>query len=38
MALSEEGALYSWGHGVNGHLGHGDEISRIQPERISFNF
>lgn len=30
LSLSEEdGHLYSWGLGNNGHLGLGDEISRI---------
>jgi alpha-tubulin suppressor-like RCC1 family protein len=38
LALSEEGNLYSWGSGINGHLGLGDETSRIQPEQVLFNF
>jgi alpha-tubulin suppressor-like RCC1 family protein len=38
LALSEEGTLFSWGSGVNGHLGLGDENSRIQPERVQFDF
>ncbi len=29
LALSENGEVYSWGLGINGHLGHGDENSRI---------
>ena len=38
LALSEDGTLYSWGNGVNGHLGHGDECTRVEPEAVAFNF
>jgi hypothetical protein len=38
MALTEDGALYSWGLGLNGHLGQGDENSNIIPELVSFYF
>jgi alpha-tubulin suppressor-like RCC1 family protein len=38
LALSEEGTLYSWGLGLNGRLGLGDEGTRLQPERVPFDF
>lgn len=38
LTLSEEGKVYSWGLGMNGHLGHGDENSRIIPQEIEFDF
>ena len=34
LALSEEGRVYSWGNGMNGHLGGGDERSRISPSEV----
>lgn len=37
LALSEDGRLYSWGLGLNGHLGLGDENSRISPELINID-
>ena len=35
--MSEDGRLYSWGLGLNGHLGLGDEMSRISPEQIDID-
>ena len=37
MALSEDGSVYSWGLGMNGHLGLGDEMARIEPETVIFD-
>lgn len=34
LALSEDGRVFSWGLGINGHLGLGDENTRIEPEEI----
>lgn len=34
LALSEQGAVYSWGAGLNGRLGHGDLIGSAFPEKI----
>jgi len=34
LALSAEGAVYSWGEGAYGALGHGDEGAREVPTRI----
>jgi len=34
LALTKEGAVYSWGHGKGGRLGHGDEEVRMFPERV----
>jgi len=34
LALSQQGAVYSWGRGSNGRLGHGDETSRLVPTLI----
>jgi len=34
LAITEDGLLFSWGSGINGHLGLGDENSRIQPEQV----
>jgi len=34
MALAEEGAVFSWGCGLNGRLGHGDVIGSAFPEQI----
>jgi hypothetical protein len=30
--------VFSWGNGMNGHLGHGDENSRIQPHEVFIDF
>lgn len=38
LALSEDGRIFSWGSGLNGHLGQSDEISKIQPEEIKISF
>lgn len=35
LALSSEGALYSWGWGVYGQLGHGDVNSRRTPCEVA---
>ena len=32
--VTEEGQLWTWGYGVNGQLGHGDELSRNVPVRV----
>ncbi|CDW89302.1 isoform c [Stylonychia lemnae] len=37
LAITEDGLLFSWGSGINGHLGLGDENSRIQPEQINID-
>jgi len=34
LALSQEGEVYSWGNGLFGSLGHGDEGGRTVPSRI----
>ena len=34
MALTETGAVFSWGCGLNGRLGHGDQIGSAFPEQI----
>ena len=31
---TEEGTLYTWGHGMDGKLGHGDESSKSVPTRV----
>ncbi len=38
LAITEDGKIFSWGSGNNGHLGHGDEISKISPEMIRLDF
>ena len=39
LALSEEGQVYSWGLGTNGHLGHSqDSSTKITPQIIKFDF
>jgi len=38
LALSEEGRLYSWGVGMNGHLGSGDTSTRIIPNEVAIDF
>ena len=35
MALTETGAVFSWGCGLNGRLGHGDQIGSAFPEQIT---
>ena len=34
LAVTESGALLSWGSGTNGRLGHGDTVMRLRPRRI----
>ena len=34
LALMESGAVYSWGYGACGQLGHGDEENQLLPRRI----
>lgn len=34
LALSSTRSLYSWGDNTYGQLGHGDTLSRIEPEKI----
>jgi len=34
LALSEDGRVFTWGNGMNGHLGAGDENSRISPSEV----
>ncbi len=34
MVLSESGLVYSWGEGINGKLGHGNEINQRYPKQI----
>ena len=35
MALTTTGAVFSWGCGLNGRLGHGDNIGLAFPEQIT---
>lgn len=35
MAVSADGAVWSWGHNQDGRLGHGDTRHRSRPERIA---
>jgi alpha-tubulin suppressor-like RCC1 family protein len=32
--VTEEGALYTWGRGANGQLGHGDMTDQATPKRV----
>ena len=34
LALTEDGAIFSWGHGFGGKLGHGDEHTQPLPKLI----
>mmetsp|Transcript_12114 Transcript_12114/g.48750 ORF Transcript_12114/g.48750 Transcript_12114/m.48750 type:complete len:602 (+) Transcript_12114:67-1872(+) len=34
VAITAEGALYTWGHGANGKLGHGDEANQLKPKKV----
>ncbi|KAH3743476.1 ADPribosylation factor subfamily protein [Pelomyxa schiedti] len=36
LALSTEGALYTWGFGLQGQLGNGDYCSKVSPESVTF--
>ena len=35
LAVTESGALYSWGRGSYGKLGHGDEEHQLLPKRVA---
>lgn len=37
LALTEDGRLYSWGQGLNGHLGHGDTVTQIEPKQLKLD-
>jgi len=34
MAITADGAVWSWGHGAYGRLGHGDELDQLLPKKI----
>ena len=34
LALAADGAVWSWGYGYGGRLGHGDELNEWQPKKI----
>ena len=34
-AVTDEGALYTWGNGEGGRLGHGDEDPKLVPVRVA---
>ncbi|XRB24369.1 U-box domain-containing protein [Pseudoscourfieldia marina] len=34
VALTSDGAVYTWGHGAFGELGHGDGSSQLTPKRV----
>jgi inhibitor of Bruton tyrosine kinase len=34
LALTSTGNVYSWGHGRNGRLGHGDDVVQLEPKLI----
>ena len=34
LALAADGALWSWGHGAYGKLGHGDQQDQLLPKKI----
>ena len=34
LALTVQGALFSFGHGANGQLGHGDRANQLHPKRV----
>ena len=36
LALSEDGKVYSWGSGSQGHLGGGSDTFRVYPEEVKF--
>ena len=38
LCLSEDGNVYSWGKGLNGHLGHNNSETQINPKKIKFDF
>ena len=36
LAVTRDGSLYTWGSGMNGKLGHGDEEPRDVPTKVDF--
>ena len=34
LAITADGAVWSWGRGGNGRLGHGDQQNQLQPKKI----
>jgi len=38
LALSEDGKVYSWGLGFNGHLGHNSLSTVVMPKLIKIDF
>ena len=34
LALTADGAVWSWGGGSNGKLGHGDEQNQLLPKKV----
>ena len=34
LALTADGAVWSWGHGGDGQLGHGDQQSQLLPKKV----
>lgn len=38
LALSEEGQVFSWGQGHNGHLGHSSSEAVVEPKLVKFDF
>ncbi|KAH3767082.1 ADPribosylation factor subfamily protein [Pelomyxa schiedti] len=36
LAVADNGQLYSWGSGIQGQLGHGDECSHSSPKVVSY--
>ncbi len=37
VAVTEDGAVYSWGYGEFGRLGHNDTLPRLLPTRVLFD-
>lgn len=37
IALNDDGEVFSWGHGRNGRLGHANELTQLEPLRLSFH-
>ena len=34
LAITADGAVWSWGRGVDGRLGHGDEVDLLMPKKV----
>ena len=34
IAITADGAVWSWGYGVSGQLGHGDEQNQLLPKKV----